>query len=341
MYNVDGGTSFFSRQITWIVIGVVLYLLLSRLDFRILRKTTVVVALSLLSIFALIMLLLFAEPIQGAQSWFVLGPFSFQPSDPIKLVVIILLAKYFSRRHIEIGNFKHIMVSGLYAGIFFFLILLQPDFGTAIIIASLWFLMVLISGINKNHLAAVFALGLGLLSIMWFGVFEDYQQQRILTFLYPRTDIQGAGYNAYQSRIAVGSGEFFGKGVGQGTQSKLNFLPEYETDFIFASFAEEWGFFGVVLIFILYLFLILYLLNFAWRAPTNFESLFALGVASLFLSHVVIHSGMNLGLLPVTGTTIPFMSYGGSHILTSYIAIGIVASMRRYRLGAHREALSG
>lgn len=331
--------SFFFRQSVWLCIGILVYLFFSSIDVRFLRKTSFVVFLYLISLLLLISLLFFADPLQGAKSWFVLGPVAIQPSDPIKVILIILLAKYFSRRHIEISNFKHILVSGAYTFILFFLILLQPDFGTAIIIFLIWFFIVLVSGIQKKHLTILFIIGAISIAAMWFFVFEDYQRTRITSFLHPRTDIQGAGYNAYQSRIAVGSGEFFGKGVGYGTQSKLRFLPEYETDFIFATFAEEWGFVGVSIILFLYFLIITRLITFAWKASTNFESFFMVGVAALFLSHILIHAGMNLGLLPVTGTTIPFMSYGGSHLVTSFMALGLVAAMRKYELGSHRSDL--
>lgn len=337
MNTFSESNTFFNRQLIWILVGVLVYIGLANIDLRFLRRTPVVLSLYITSIVVLAGVLLIAEPIQGAKSWFVLGPVAFQPSDPIKVVVIALLAKYFSRRHVEIGNFKHILLSGIYVAAIFFLVLLQPDFGTAIIIFLTWFLMVLVSGISKRHLITVFLLGFAAVATMWIFVFEDYQRERIVSFLHPRTDIQGAGYNAYQSQVAIGSGQLIGKGIGYGTQSKLQFLPEYETDFIFAAFAEEWGFAGVSLILLLYGVLIFRLLFLAWRAPTNFEALFTLGVASLFVVHIAIHAGMNLGLLPVTGTTIPFMSYGGSHLLTSFIALGVVASMRTNAHGAHRE----
>ena len=158
----------------------------------------------------------------------------------------------------------------------------------------------------------------------------DYQKDRILTFLDPLADIQGTGYNAYQSTIAVGSGQLWGKGVGYGTQSKLEFLPEYETDFIFAAFAEEWGLVGVGLLFALFGVVIWRLLTHALYGATNFERLFATGVAILFISHFGIHIGMNIGLLPVTGTTVPFLSYGGSHLLTEFVGVGMVLAMARY-----------
>jgi rod shape determining protein RodA len=159
-----------------------------------------------------------------------------------------------------------------------------------------------------------------------------------MTFLNPAGDIHGSGYNAYQAMVAVGSGELTGKGIGYGTQSKLRFLPEYETDFIFASFAEEWGFVGVVLVLSLYGLLIFQLLSIARRAATNFDALFTIGVAILFLAHLTIHAGINMGLLPVTGTTIPFMSSGGSHLLVEFAALGIVASLARDARSVPREA---
>ena len=173
-------------------------------------------------------------------------------SDPIKLVVILVLAKYFTRRHVEIAHIKHILVSAVYVFVIFLLVFLQPDFGSAIIILSLWFGMVLVSGISKKHLFMVLGIGIISFLVLWLFVFAPYQKQRIESFIHPLTDIQGTGYNAYQSTIAVGSGEVVGKGIGFGTQSKLSFLPEYQTDFIFSAFAEEWGFIGALLLFALF-----------------------------------------------------------------------------------------
>lgn len=332
---------FFERQVIWLIVGIWVYFFVSFFDVRFLRKTEVVVSVYFFTLLILSVLLFVADPLQGAKSWFVLGPVAFQPSDPAKIVLIILLAKYFSRRHIEISNFKHILISGAYTFFLFFLVLLQPDFGTAIIIFSIWFFIVLVSGIQKKHLFFIFGLGAAAVTLMWTLVFQDYQKERIVSFIHPRTDIQGAGYNAHQSRIAVGSGEFLGKGVGYGTQSKLRFLPEYETDFIFATFAEEWGFAGVSVLLLLYFIVISKIISFARKASTNFESFFMIGVAALFVTHIVVHAGMNLGLLPVTGTTIPFMSYGGSHLLTEFLALGLVIAMRRHEHGTHRGNLRG
>jgi rod shape determining protein RodA len=222
------------------------------------------------------------------------------------------------------------LTSGFYAFIFFILVFLQPDFGSAIIVFFIWLAMVLFSGISKKHLGAVFLIGFLSLIVLWTFVFRDYQKQRIMTFINPLTDLSGTGYNAYQSMIAVGSGEIFGKGVGLGSQSKLKFLPEYETDFIFAAFSEEWGFVGVVVIFILYGVIFWRILHIAKRGETNFEILYGLGLASIFISHAIIHIGMNVGLLPVTGIIMPFMSYGGSHLLAEFLGLGILMGQFKY-----------
>lgn len=337
MNSLGGSNSFFQKQLVWCALSLGIFFVFSFIDFRFLRRSGVVILIYLGTIFFLFLLFGLGSIFKGAQSWFNVGLFAIQPSDPAKLALILVLAKYFSRRHVEIAHIKHILISGFYAFTFFILILLQPDFGSAIIIALIWFGMVLVSGISKKHLALVFMVAIlgGLFS--WFYVFEDYQKARVMTFLYPLSDVRGSGYNAYQSTIAVGSGQIFGKGIGYGTQSKLQFLPEYETDFIFAAFAEEWGFLGVLLLFILFSIVIWRILINAIHGATNFEMLFGMGVAILFISHFILHVGINLGLLPVTGTTIPFMSYGGSHLITEFTALGILMGMRRYSRGVHRD----
>ena len=176
--------------------------------------------------------------------------------------------------------------------------------------------------------------------MLWFFVFKPYQKDRILTFIHPFADIRGAGYNAYQSTIAVGSGEILGKGIGQGTQSKLHFLPEFQTDFIFASFAEEWGFVGTLILLGLYGVVIWRILAISYRGETNFEILYGLGIAIFFASHFLVHVGMNIGILPVTGITLPFMSYGGSHLLTEFMGLGILMSMRKYERVLHKDEMS-
>ena len=330
MYSHVGDNGYFDRQILWISAATVALFIAMIPDYRFLRTGNLAFFSYLTTIFLLLLVLVIGEVTLGAQSRFDFGFFSLQPSDPAKLILIIVLAKYFAKRHEMIGDFKHIIVSGIYALGIFGLVFIQPDFGSAIILFFVWLGMVLVSGIKVTHLLTVFTLGAVVLGLMWQFVFFDYQKERIVSFLDPLSDIQGAGYNAYQSTVAIGSGELFGKGIGYGTQSKLLFLPEYETDFIFAAFAEEWGLVGVVLLFLLFSLVVWRLLVHAVNGATNFERLFAAGVCILFVAHFFVHIGMNIGLLPVTGTTIPFLSYGGSHLLTEFLAIGMVMGMRRY-----------
>lgn len=330
MYSHVGTNVFFDRQMMWIGLASVFLLLAIIPDYRFLRMGNTAFLLYLVVVFLLGLVLVIGEVTLGAQSRFDLGFFSLQPSDPAKLILIIVLAKYFAKRHELIGDFKHIVVSGMYAMLVFGLVFIQPDFGSAIILFFVWLGMVLVSGIKLRHLLTVFLLGAISFGLMWQFVFFDYQKDRIMTFLDPLSDIQGAGYNAYQSTVAIGSGQWFGRGIGYGTQSKLLFLPEYETDFIFAAYAEEWGLVGVGLLFGLFAVVVWRLLHHAAEAATNFERLFAAGVCILFVAHFFVHIGMNIGVLPVTGTTIPFLSYGGSHLVTEFVALGMVMGMSRY-----------
>jgi len=190
------------------------------------------------------------------------------------------------------------------------------------------------------HLFMVFTSAMLIFAGLWFFVFAPYQKARIANFLNPLADIHGSGYNVYQSTIAVGSGQIIGKGLGFGTQARLQFLPEPQSDFIFAAFSEEWGFVGSVLVVILYGLVIWRILVIASLGATNFEMLFGMGIAIFFMSHIVINIGMNLGIFPVTGIPLPFMSYGGSHLITEFMGLGILMSMRRYGRSVHRDDIN-
>lgn len=333
----EGSVNFFNKQIIWIAISFAVFFFFSYLDFRFLKRTDVLVFIFLFFSGMLLILFALGNISHGAKSWFSFGAFSFQPADVMKLVLVLILAKYFSRRHVEIRYIKHIFISGFYALIPFVLVLLQPDFGSAMILFFIWFGMVLVSGISKKHLFVVFATGALAFGLFWNFAFAPYQKARIANFLNPLSDIHGSGWNAFQSTIAVGSGQVVGKGLGFGTQSRLNFLPEYQTDFVFAAFAEEWGFIGSFTILLLFGLVIWRVLYFTSLGASNFEILFGMGVAILLISHIVINIGMNLGLLPVTGIPLPFMSYGGSHLVTEFAGLGILMSMRKYARSAHRD----
>lgn len=337
MHSFTGDSSFAYHQIIVIIFSFTAFFIISFLDARVLRSTYVSVTLFIITTGLLSALFLLGKVSHGAQSWFNFGLFSFQPSDFAKIVLIIILAKYFSRRHIEIANVRHILVSGFYAFVFFILVLVHPDLGSAMIIALIWLGMIMVSGVSKKHLLAMIVIALVSFALLWSFVFKEYQKDRIRNFIDPLHDIHGAGYNAYQSTIAVGSGMFLGKGLGYGTQSRLRFLPEYQTDFIFAAYAEEWGFVGIVFLFTLYGIIIWRIIRCAMRGSTNFEILFGAGTAIYFIVHIGVNVGMNMQLLPVTGTPLPFMSYGGTHTLSEFILLALLFSMNRYSRTIHKD----
>ncbi len=336
MSSFQGYDVYLIRQSMWIVFTLSVFFIASQFEYRFLKETKVVVAGYLIIITLLTLLFIVGHISKGAQSWFHAGGVSFQPSDIMKLALVIVLAKYFSRRHVEIANIRHIIVSGVYAFIPFVLVLLQPALGSALILFFIWFGMVLVSGISKKHILAVLAIGIILFAIGWNFIFRPYQKARIMNFIYPLQDIQGSGYHVYQSMIAVGSGGLLGKGIGYGTQSRLNFLPEYKTDFIFAAYAEEWGFVGTILLLIFYSIILYTLASYALVAHSTFEALFTYGVLVWLFAHIVINVGMNIGIMPVAGIPLPLMSYGGSHLLAECLAIGMCVGMHRYARGGHK-----
>ncbi len=336
MSSFQGHDSYFIKQGIWIIISLIIFIIASRFEYRFLRQTRIVVTIYIVLLSVLTLLFIIGHVSKGAQSWFQLGGLSFQPSDLMKLGLIIILAKYFSRRHVEIANIRHIIVSGVYALIPFILVVLQPDLGSALVLGAIWLGMVLVSGISKKHLFTVIALFIVAMSLSWKFVFKPYQKARIVNFIYPLQDIRGTGYNAYQSTIAVGSGGLLGKGLGYGTQSRLNFLPEYKTDFIFAAYAEEWGFVGSLLLLLFYSIILYKIAVYALVADSTFESLFTYGVMIWIATHVAINIGMNLGIMPVTGIPLPLMSYGGSHLLAECLALAMCAGMYRYARSGHK-----
>ena len=336
---LEGASGFFNKQIISILVSFAVFFIFSFIDFRFLKRTDILVFIYLTSTGILLLLFILGYVAHGAKSWFNLGFFSYQPVDMMKLVLVLILAKYFSRRHVEIRDIKHIFISGFYAFVPLILVLLQPDFGSAMIIGLIWLGMVLVSGISKMHLLTVLVSGLFIFTSLWFLVFAPYQKARILNFINPLADIHGSGYNAFQSTIAVGSGQVIGKGLGFGTQSRLKFLPQPQSDFVFAAYAEEWGLIGSFLILLLYGLVIWRILYSTTLGAYNFEILFGMGIAIFFMSHILINIGMNLGLAPVTGIPLPFMSYGGSHLLTEFAGLGILMSMRRYARTAHRDEM--
>lgn len=329
MHSYTSENFFFLRQAVWVLIAVVAFFASSIPSYHFLRRTSVITGMYGVILVLLLLIFILGAVVLGATTRFHLGAFAVQPADPAKLVLVMVLAKYFARRHTHIADIRHIIISGLYAFALFVCVFFQPDFGSGIVIAAIWFGMTLVSGLSRKHFITLILIAVVAAGGAWHFALKPYQKARIMNFVHPMSDVHGTGYNAYQSTIAVGSGQVLGKGIGFGTQSKLQFLPEFQTDFIFAAFAEEWGLIGVIIVMCLFGIIITRALTIAVHAEDNFFALTAAGIAVYFFAQFAVHVGMDMGLLPITGTTLPFMSYGGSHLLTEYIALGILMSIRR------------
>ncbi len=322
-------SSFFARQFLWVSLGLAAFFIFASVDYRLFRNHGLfLVALYLGTLAVLAALLLFAPATRGIKAWFQIGSAGIQPVEPAKLVLALVLAKYFSRRHIEIARLRHLIISGLYAGGMVVFVLLQPDLGSALILIAIWLAVVLFSGIRMRHLATFFLLASITAVFAWFSLLAPYQKARITSFLNPYRDPQGVGYNTIQAKIAAGSGQLWGKGIGYGTQSHLNFLPEPETDFIFAAFVEETGFVGALLLLGLFAALGWRIVLIGIGAQDNFSKLFVLGFASFLFSQILLHLAINLGLLPVTGIGLPLISYGGSSLVAVLAGLGMLQSIR-------------
>jgi rod shape determining protein RodA len=319
--------SYFYKQAIFIVAGFFLMLIFAFIDYRIFRNhPTLLLILYFISAFLLI-IVLFLGKSRGAASWLNLGFFNVEPVEIAKLAMVLIFAQYFSIRHIELYRLKHIVVSGIYTLLVVGLVFLQPDLGSAMVLIFLWIGIMIIAGIKLKQLLFLFLIGVILFGIAWLGVLKPYQKDRITGFINPYIDPQGSGYHRIQSMIAIGSGQFWGRGLGHGPQSQLNFLPEQHTDFIFASIGEEWGFAGLMIVFILYFLLFLRIIKIAIRAKNNFARLFCVGSVIIFVFHVFVNIGMNLGVLPITGIPLSFLSYGGSNLLINFVMLGIIQSI--------------
>lgn len=328
-----GAFLIFKKQIAFVIIGLALLFLFSFIDYRFLRNyPSVILTLYIISIVLLILLFIFGSRIKGSVSWFrfssPLGSLGFEPVEVTKFVLIALLAKYFSSRHIDFGLIRHVLISGFYIFIPVLLVLLQPDLGSAMLLVVIWIGIMLCSGIRIKHLLTLLLIFVILAGLGFELFLKDYQRDRILTFFSPQKDSLGSGYNVLQSIIAIGSGGFFGKGLGHGSQSQLNFLPEQHTDFIFATIAEEWGFVGVSLILILWGIIFWRLFLIAINSNTNFARLFIFGFTVLLLAHISINIGMNMGFFPVMGIPLPMLSYGGSSLIITLATFGIIQNIK-------------
>ncbi len=319
----------FLKQVIALVLGVVFMIAVAFFDYRFFKTNSyAAIIFYVISLVVLALLLILGSDIRGASSWIKIGPFSLEPVEFVKIAIIILFAKYFSKRHIEMYRFSHMIISGVYLFFPLLFVLLQPDLGSALVLVGIWFFIVLVSGIPKKHIFILFLIFVVVSFVAWGSFLKEYQKDRILTFLNPYSDPKGAGYNVIQSMIAVGDGGLFGRGLGYGSQVQFGFLPEAHTDFMFASVAEEFGFFGVLIVFALLFIIVFRIIKIAVNSDNNFAKLFCIGVASWIFVQVVINAGMNLGIMPVTGITFPFLSYGGSSLLSLFLALGLVQSIK-------------
>lgn len=321
----------FNKQIIFFILGFLVMIAFSFLDYRILRRNSYfILILYGVCLLLLVGLYIFAPVIRGTRGWYKIGLLSLDPIEPMKIVLVILLAKYFSMRHVEMYKFRQVVFSGLYVFFPALLIFIKPDLGGTAVLLFIWLGLLLISGIKIKHfliLSLCFALTAG---FAWQFLLKDYQKERVTSFMFPY-DYLGASWSQNQTKISIGSGQLLGEGIGQGSQVQYGFLPEPHTDFIFSVLAEEWGLLGVLVLFVTYGFLVWQVLEVAIESRANFPRLFASGFAIILIVQFFINIGMNLSLLPVVGIYLPFISYGGSGLVGNFIFLGILQSIKHQR----------
>jgi len=327
-----GDFSNFKKQLVFFAVGLFFMFLFSFLNWRVFRDNSyLILVLYALCLLLLVGLYFFAPEIRGVRSWYRLGSFSFDPIEITRLILLILLAKYFSVRHIELYRIRHVFLSGLYIFIPAALIFFQPNLGSVLILLLLWLGVLIISGIKLRHFLILILCCLILFILSWTTILKDYQKERIISFIQPQvSDSLKIGWSQRQAEIAIGSGGLFGQGFGQGSQSRYGFLPEPQTDFIFAAIAEEFGLMGSGVLLLLFSLLIWRIIKIALSATSNFPRLFATGLAISIFSQVFINIGMNLGILPIVGIPLPLISYGGSSLISVLVGLGVAQSIRTH-----------
>jgi rod shape determining protein RodA len=318
----------FYKQIFFLALGLILMFFVSLFDYRILKDNPyLILILYFLSLLLLLGVLFFGKEIRGTKSWYSIGGFSFQPTSFVKIVLIILFAKFFSTRHVELYKITHILHSALYLFLVAFLILLQPDLGFVIILVLSWIGILLVSGIKLRHFVLLSLFFLFVFIYSWNFMLLPYQKNRIISFLFSKEPL-GISWSQIQAKIAIGSSGFLGKGIKKGTQVQLLFLTEPQTDFVFSAIAEEMGFLTVFLLFLLFFLLLFRCFKIYSQTNFNFGRLIIAGTIITWFCQVFINLSMNLGLFPIIGIPLPFVSYGGSDLLANYILLGIIQNIK-------------
>src|SRR3989344_4273289 len=315
----------FKKQVFFVGLGFALFFFISFTDYNFFRSFSL--HFYIFGALLLVLVLIFGMTINGTKGWFSLGGVVFQPVEFIKFVVVLFLAKYFSEGSFKISPLKHLIISGGGVLLLFALVLLQPDFGSGLLLFSVWLAMIIIVGFKKRYLVALFLIFAVIGAGAWTVYLEPYQKDRIMTVFNPANDPLDSGYNVAQAIIAIGSGGVFGRGIGFGSQSQLKFLPESQTDFIFAVISEELGFLGIALVLTFFSILFFRSLFSIKSVKDDFGIFFILGAMSLIFIEMFINIGMNMGLLPVVGIPLPFVSYGGSAMISNLIMLGVVQSI--------------
>jgi rod shape determining protein RodA len=334
VYGIGGiDHTLFRRQIMLVGAGLIMMVVMSLVNYRYLKNHSLPVLVLYGTTLALLTSTLFFPEIRNIRAWIQIGGFQFEPSELMKLGVIVLMAKYFSQRHVHIRQFRHIVVSGIYCALPALMVLQQPDLGSAVIIIVVWLVMLLSVGIRMRHLFVLAIVGLIGAYLAWIWALAPYQKDRILAFIDPYQDPTGYGYHIIQSQTAIGSGGLWGRGLGQGSQSMLGFLPEPYNDFAFASFTEQFGLVGAAGVIVLIVFIVWRVLRIGQQSNNNFARLFCVGVATVIFAHTTISIAVNTGFLPITGIPMTFLSYGGSHLISVMLALGVVQNIRRYEHG--------
>ncbi len=320
---------FVKRQSLWMLLGFLFLTIIISIDYHNLERYSKVIYFG--AIVLLIMVIISGRSTYGARRWLAIGPFDFQPSEFAKIALIAFLADFLAKNKPKLDNFFYYLIPFAYTGLLILLVFMQPDLGTSLVYLAILIIMLFATGVKIKYLVFTFLAALSSIPVLWIFL-KDYQKNRLILFLNPNLDPLGGGYNVIQSRIAIGSGGFLGNGIFSGLQSQLNFLPAQHTDFIFSVIGEELGFVGTILLLGLYAIILWRGIKIALEARDLLGTLLATGAVSLLFFHIVVNIGMAMGMLPATGLPLPFLSYGGSFMISNLMVIGILLNVELHKV---------